>query len=105
MSVSLAVSNLVREARNIETFSKTVLFGRIAVFFPNELAEAVGTAKLDEVRLCCIRLAVKQGWYELLNIKELRTVCLKRKMKVHNLSKTILISRLKDYDRESKENG
>lgn len=101
MSVQAAVSNLVSEARKIETFSKTKLFSKISVFYPDELMRAIGTAKLDEVKLCCVRLAVKKKWYEFLSIKELRSVALKRGIKVHNLSKTLLISKLKDHDRNA----
>ena len=102
MSVTLSVTELVREARNIETFSKTKLFARVSVFYPDELIKAVQTAKLDEVRICCIRFAIKNGWYELLTIKDLRSVALRRGIKIYNLSKSIIISKLEEHDNSRK---
>ena len=103
MTIASEVLKIVHEARNIQTFSKTKLFIKVSLYHPSELVESIRMCSFSLVKNVCYRIAIDEGWFDLLSTKHLKRLAIGKKIKAHNLVKSQIIVKLRDHERKIKQ--
>jgi hypothetical protein len=96
-----AVSDVVSEARQIQTISHTRLFARAMLHEPHLLEKKVRAFNYEALKEYLVDFGKRHLMYEELSKKEITRMCLHRKMTIRGLNKFQLIERLRLYDRQT----